>query len=51
MDAEMKKKIRTILILLILAVAFVVADLILFNTSLKEEGVGRGFSRYWENKL
>ncbi len=41
-----KKKIIIISILIILAIAFVIADLTLFKTSLEQEGVGRGFSRY-----
>lgn len=45
-----KKNIIILAILSTLAVIIVATDLILVHTSLKETGVGRGFSRYWSQE-
>lgn len=45
-----KRRIWIVIITLIFAVAIVVADSLLFYTSLQETGVGRGFSRYWDSR-
>jgi hypothetical protein len=44
-----KKRILIIVITLIIAISIVIADSILFYTSLQQTGVGRGFSRYFDN--
>ena len=41
-----KKKIFVIIVAVI-AVGILVADLVMFWTSAREDGIGRGFSRYW----
>ena len=47
----MKEKKKIILIIFaIIAVGIIVADLILFWTSAQEDGIGRGFSRYWSQE-
>ncbi len=43
-----KKNIIVLIIMFTFAIMIVAADLILVHTSLKETGVGRGFSRYWK---
>jgi hypothetical protein len=45
------KKQKTVLIVIaVLIVSIVLTDLVLFYTSLKNDGVGRGFSRYWSSE-
>jgi flagellar basal body-associated protein FliL len=44
-----KKKLAVIL-LAIVVVGIIAADLILFWTSAKQDGIGRGFSRYWSQE-
>ena len=41
-----KKKI-VIIITVILVIGIIIADLVMFWTSAKQDGIGRGFSRYW----
>jgi flagellar biosynthesis/type III secretory pathway M-ring protein FliF/YscJ len=45
-----KKERMMLLVLGVFAVMIIAADLVLFYTSLKEDGVGRGFSRYWSQQ-
>ncbi len=42
-----KKRKLYVIIVLVVAVVILIADLVLFWTSLEQEGEGRGFSRYW----
>ncbi|KUK77583.1 MAG: hypothetical protein XD93_0241 [candidate division WS6 bacterium 34_10] len=50
MEKETIKRRKTIvLITLIIALLIVIADSILYYTSLQETGVGRGFSRYFDS--
>jgi hypothetical protein len=50
MEKEIAKKRKIIiLITLIIAISIVIADSILYYTSLEETGVGRGFSRYFDS--
>jgi flagellar basal body-associated protein FliL len=44
-----KKKI-IIIITLIIVIGILIADLVMFWTSAKEDGIGRGFSRYWRTE-
>lgn len=45
----MKREKIIVLIIVLIAISVVIADLILFCTSMQETGVGSGFSRYWRN--
>jgi len=46
-NKELGKKEIIILIFGLIALGILLSDLVLFTTSLKGTGVGRGFSRYW----
>jgi hypothetical protein len=50
MEKVGKKNTIILLILFAFAIIIVATDLILVHTSLKETGVGRGFSRYWSSE-
>jgi len=39
---------KTIIVVLVIAILIVLADLIMFYTSAQQNGVGRGFSRFWD---
>lgn len=50
MEAEKShktKRIAVIVALLLIVGTVVATDLLLFSSSLEEEGEGRGLSRYW----
>lgn len=48
---KLRKKEKMVLIVLgVFVVLIIAADLVLFYTSLKEDGIGRGFSRYWSQE-
>ena len=44
-----KRRILIVIIAFLFALVVVIADSILYYTSLQETGVGRGFSRYFDN--
>ena len=48
MDKKKKQKLIILLIILIVILGIILTDLYLFQTSLEEQGLGRGFSRYWD---
>jgi uncharacterized integral membrane protein len=43
-DTKRKKIVYTVIVV---AILIVIADLILFLTSINSTGVGQGFSRFW----
>jgi hypothetical protein len=45
-----KKRIIIVLITLSIAISIVIADSLLYYTSLQQTGIGRGFSRYWDSR-
>jgi hypothetical protein len=49
MNKPTKKQKIALIVIGIVAVLIVFADLVLVYTSLKNDGVGRGFSRYWRD--
>lgn len=48
-DKKSKKRKIIVLITMVILLAILIADGILFYTSLKVDGIGRGFSRYWDS--
>jgi hypothetical protein len=49
-DPKSKKRLIAVIVTILIALAIVITDGILFYTSLQETGVGRGFSRYWDSR-
>jgi hypothetical protein len=45
-----KKNLIVLVVFAFVLLAILISDLILFQTSLNETGVGRGFSRYWRQE-